>query len=619
LLESLKAVSQNVVSESTRQDRLKQHIMQRFLRLKNEKAPWNMMFDFVSMYVLMRMGNFSAGGDQVENAFGNFLPNMVFDSTATRATYNLSSSLIGNLFPSGGKTFQLLPPLEMADEDAQSDEVKTWYEQATLVEQNAFDDYEAGFQVAQTQYFNDEAAFGTCGIGAFDDDERMQNPIHFEAIEAKRMWIAEGKRGNVDTVYRVKIFTAYQLEDEYGLENLAPGVKDMLSNGGVHGDDKIRVLIAIEPRRDRIHGGVGDAGNDNYPIASVHIDLDHGNHILRESGYTDMPIFVARFWQHKGEVWGRSPATQAMPDIMELNSTRQASIVAIEKYLDPPLYTWENSILGGGVIDTTAGAVTVAKQTGRAGQKPIEQLIVTGELTATYGRMNEISEIIDEMYYSDKLSSLGKDTRITLGEAEKLDNMRKQALTNVFVKQITELYIPLIGRVFNMLWIRNRFGFVKGSKEWLAFKIMNGGRDPVTIPNAVIRLAQAGSPVYRIQFLSPAARILRQEELNGIMQLVQTTIEVAPVHQPITDIMNWDRTYKAIQDLSGASTKVLNSAEEIQQLRNMRAQQQQAQIQAEMQSQGALTAKHAAQAQEAAAKAGVAQTQAAQAGLGLND
>lgn len=589
---------------------MKTRILSRFEKLKNDKAPWNMMFDFVSQYVLMRTGNFSAGGDQIENAFGNFLPNVVFDSTATRAMYNLSSSLIGNLFPSGGKTFQLQPPLEMDPEAAQSEEVKNWYEQATLVSQNGFDDYEAGFQVAQTQYFNEEASFGTCGIGAFEDDsDRPHSPIYFEAIEAKRMWIAENKRGKVDTVYRVKIFTIYQMRDEYGLENLSKTLQEKLSGQTSKGDDQVRVLIAIEPRVDGVHES---DGNDSYPIASIHIDLDHGNHILRESGYTDMPIFVARFWQHKGEVWGRSPAIQSMPDIMELNSTRQASIVAIEKYLDPPLYTWENSILGGGVIDTTAGAVNVAKQTGRAGQKPVEQLIVTGELDATYGRMNEISEIIDEMNYSDKLSGLGNDHRLTLGEANKLDNMRKQALTNVFIKQITELYIPLIGRVFNVFWLRNRYGVVKGSKEYIMMKLLNGGAEPFTIPDAVVRLARSGMPVYKIMFLSPAARILRQEELAGITQLVQTVVEVATVEPSVTDLVSWDRTLKDIQDLSGASTKVLNSIEEIQQIRNMRAKQQQAMQQAEMQSQGALTAKHAAQAQEAAAKAGVAQVQAQQ-------
>lgn len=587
-------------------EKLKARILARFEQLKNEKAPFNMMFDFVSQYVMMRTGNFSAGGDQIENCYGDFLPNLVFDSTATRATYNLASSLIGNLFPSGGKTFQFQPPLEMTMEEQQSEEVKGWYEQVTLVAQSAFDDYESGFQISQTQYFNEQGSFGTSGIGAFDDDERMQNPIHFEAIDAKRMWIAEGKRGNVDTVYRVKIFTIVQLEDEYGFDFLAPSVQDKLKNNKL--DEKVRVLIAIEPRRDRVHG---KDGNDNFPIASVHMDLDHANHVMRNSGYTDMPIFITRFWQHKGEVWGRSPATQCMADIMELNSTRQASIVAIEKFLDPPMYTWENSILGGGVIDTSAGAITVAKQTGRAGTRPIEQLITTGELHYTYERMNEVSSIIDEMFYSDKFSGLGNDHRLTLGEANKLDNMRRQALSNVFIRQITELYIPLISRVFNMLWIRNRFGLVRGSKDWLIAKMMNGGKEPYAIPDAVVRLAQSGSQVYRIMFLSPAARILRQEELNGISELIQTVVEVAPVNQPVVDQMNWDRTFKAIQDLSGASTNVLNSTEEVQQIRDMRAKVQQAMQQSEMQSQAALTAKHGAQAAEAAAKAGVAQSQQA--------
>jgi hypothetical protein len=288
---------------------------------------------------------------------------------------------------------------------------------------------------------------------------------------------------------------------------------------------------------------------------------------------------------------------------MELNSIRQASIVAIEKFLDPPLYTWENSILGGGVIDTTAGAITVAKQTGRAGGKPIEQLIVTGELNSTYARMGEISDIVDTMFYSDKLMDLNNEQRQTAQEANIRNEMRKSALSNVFARQITEMYGRLVSRVFNILWAKNRFGFVKGSREYNIYKILNGGQEPFTIPDAVVQLARMGADVYRTMFLSPASRILRQEELTGISQMIQSVVEIAPINPEINDEMNWGRTFAAMQDLTGATTRVLNSTEEKAQIRQNRAQQQQAQLKAEIDSQQALTAKHGAQAAEAAAKA----------------
>lgn len=585
--------------DADRKQLLIKRIMSRFDTLRSEKALFNTVFDFIAQYVLLREGNFSAG-DQITPSYGNFVPYKVFDSTATKATYNLASALIGNIFPSGGKTFQLRPPLAMPAELAQSDEVKNWYEQATIVNQQTFDDPTAGFQSVLRAYFTDQAAFGTSGIAAFDDTdyEVSRTGICFESIDAKRCWISEGRHGLVDSIYRIRIRSLHQLEEEYTFDALPSSIQEKLLEGKI--DDKKRVLITMEPRKDRIHK---NDGNDSMPIAATHILLDDGPTILKESGYPDQPGFIGRFWKWDTEVWGRSPATTALPEIMEINSTRQAAIVAVEKHLDPPLWVRENSVLGGGVVDTSAGAINVAKQTGRPGENPINVLVTVGELQSTYGRMTEIQNDIEEIYLTDKLISLQGDQRMTLGEAQIRNEERRQSLGIIFALQLAEVFTPLIGRVFNINWLNNRMGVVRYSREYWTLKILNGGAEPFVIPDAVVNLARTGQDVYRIVYLSPAARTLRQEELNGIMQMVQTYVEVAPVDPGVTDELNWGRTFKAIHDLTGATTDILNSTEEKQQSRTAKMQQQQALQKAELESQAALTAKHGAQAAEAAAKA----------------
>lgn len=593
--------------EQSRKEKLRERIMQRWEDLKREKNPWNLMYDYISQYVMMREGNFAASADTTDtyHDYATFTPDLVFDSTAPRANYALSASLIGSLFPASGGSFRLAPPDDMPREVAQSQDVKTWYEDTfTGGARGPFDSFEGGFHTVQEEYFNDQGAFGVSGIGAFDDYDSNDYPICFESIDAKRTWIAENKRGFVDTIYRVKIMTVHQMEQEYGLPNLASTLQDALNNDNRSIlSEKKRVLIAIEPRSDRVHG---KSGNDNYPIASVHIDLDH-TAIMRESGYTDMPAFVTRFFKHKGETYGRSPAFAAMPDIMELNCTRQAAIVAVEKYLDPPLWTWENGILGGGTIDTSAGALIVAKMSVmQKGASPLNPLITTGELQYTYERMEEIESIIKDWFYDQELGELTSDQRMSVPEVNERTNRARQRMVGVFARQFTELYTPLIQRVVNILWLRNAFGYVKGSAEHIAYRL-TFGTDPKLIPDVVVEYARSNRSFYKISFLSPAARIFSQDELNGISSLVRTVVDVGKIDPSVSDQMNWDRTFQAIHSLTGASANVLNSTEEIAQIRQSRQQQQQAAITMEAQERQALSSKHAAQAQEAQAKAFAAQ------------
>jgi hypothetical protein len=144
------------------------------------------------------------------------------------------------------------------------------------------------------EYMLDQGGFGISGIMA-EDNEDPEIPIHYRAVDAKALYIDEGKNGFIDSVYIEREFSVRQLVEEYGFESVSKEHQKSFMKGDC--DEKIPVLQAIEPRMERDPYGFG---NKNMPIASIHIDIKTEK-ILRESGFYEMPVAICRFWKAMGE------------------------------------------------------------------------------------------------------------------------------------------------------------------------------------------------------------------------------------------------------------------------------------------------------------------------------
>jgi hypothetical protein len=102
--------------------------------------------------------------------------------------------------------------------------------------------------------------------------------------------------------------------------------------------------------------------------------------------------------------------------------------------------------------------------------------------------------------------------------------------------------------------------------------------------------------VYKIKYISPAAKIMRSQELGGIIRTLEFVGANAQVFPEMADNVNQDETLRAIQDLSGAPLSMLNSKETVTRIRNQRAEAQQAAMQQAAAQQAAETARSAGSA-----------------------
>jgi hypothetical protein len=577
-----------------------QKVLERHRQLKTLKVPWLYTYQLIGEFVMTRKQDFT-----IHITPGMFLTGKIFDSTAPNANHLMASALLGALWPNAGRSFDIQPPHSMAEEDRHTKEVKEYYSRVTKTMVEVMDNPKCGLALALEEYMYDQGAFGISGIYVKENEEMgAETPLQYMAVDAKKISIAEGADGFVDTCYVEREMTFRQVVQEYGLENCSPVVQEGFKQS--RQEEKIMVLHAVEPRIDNQIEVSGFGGNQNYPYASIHIEINN-NHVLRESGYPKMPIFITRFWKTMNEVYGRSPAMEAMPDILEVNELREATIVAVEKLLNPPLALYSDGSLGNQVVNTSAGAFSVINLSGRMAQsgiKPLEPIVTVGELKDTLLEVERLQEIIRTNFFLDRLTDLNNTQRQTLGEASIRNKLREQSLGTIYSRQIAEQFSRLVERTFDILHKQNRLGVVQGSWEYYMLKHA-GVQNIWIIPDAVAKLIQGNSDAYSIRFLSPAARAMRSEELAGIQQTLTGIVNLANVVPDILDNIDFDVAVRHIVELTGAPSDILNGSDVRDKIRAQRQQMQAQQQQAAAKEQGALTAKHLGQAADAGAKAGI--------------
>lgn len=564
-------------------------ILDRHQKLKAERQPWITTWQLVAEYVRSRKANFT-----YEFSPGQFLTGKIFDSTASQANHKMAASLIGALYPNGSKSIEIKPHSSLRGKDRE--DVKAYFEEITHIVVRTLGNYKGGFSIALQEYMNDQGAFGTSGISVLpgDDDDV---PVKFKAVDVKSACIDENKDGLVDTVYIEMNMTVKQLVEEYGYDAVSEQSRKRWDDRDFGA--KVKVLHAIEPRMISEYG----PGNKRMPIGSYHVELD-ARIIIKESGFTSMPVFMTRFWKESGEKYGRSPAMECMSDILEANAVREAAILAIEKSLDPPLALYDDGALGGGVVDTSAGALSVFKISGamtQSNRRIIEQLVTTGELNSTYKHLIELHDIITDNFFIDRLTDLNNDTRMTLGEANIRNELRGQSLGSIYERQIVELFSPVIERVVSILLDKGLLGVVPGS--WQHMQALEFGEDPLVIPDVVVDALMRNREVYEINYISPAMRIMRQEELTGITRTVEFAANIAAVRPDIMDNLDLDKIMRRVQELTGAPADTLQSMQKVIDIREARAKREEQMAQMQMQVEAAKAAQHVGVAAQAGANA----------------
>ena len=553
--------------------------------LKSERRTWDSLYQVLGKYISLIKQNF-----ETTQTPGEFLIDDVYDSTGMFSAQNAASALLGMLWPGTAKqAIEIIPPKSLK----MTTELAKFYENMTTRAIAAMDDPRANLSMALDEYMLDQMIFGTSGVGV---ERGTSSKLLFRPYGVKEMYIEEGKDGRVSRIFLCFEWRVNRVVAEYGIEKVSEKVREKFNKGKK--TDKVKILVCIVPRNKP----KAEMGVLSMPYASYHMEYE-SKHILKESGYEELPIMVGRFRKLNYERYGRSPGSMALPDIREANALREAVIAATEKVLSMPKGVLNDGLFGGETIDMSAGAITVFNSTGNiSGTPPIFDIGSPPQLPWAEERLKRLEDVIARHFSVDRLLDMNNEQEMTFGEAQIRNQIRNQSLSSLFSRQLSEVFTPLVSRSVSILFRMGEFGVIRGSEEEKE-ALARGEMDIEYIPDEVNAMLEKGQDVYKIVYKTQASNASRAEEYLGIIDTMTFVGNAMQIDPNIADRLDLHAAVKNITNIRGIPVDILRQDDAVEEIRKQRDEKMQMQEGMMAASEAASATKDIAQAKKLASEA----------------
>lgn len=515
-------------------------------RLSQNRHNWNSHWQEIADYCLPRRATFNR-----EVSKGQKNMDKVFDSTGIWAAEQLAAALHGMLTNPALTWFKLLPEDPRMYDDY---EVRVWLEEAERVLYRIFNSPQSNFNSQLHEAYMDLVCFGTSVI--YMEELNAWPVARFSARHLGECYVAEGKTGQIDTVYRRFTMPARVAMQIWG-EACGPAVKKQIEKNK---DADLKFLHAVQPREEREYGKI-DA--KNKPWASIYL-CEEDKWLLSEGGYDDFPYLVPRWSKMVGETYGRAPAMTALPDIKMVNAMSQTIIRAAQKTVDPPLMVPDDGFFLP--VKTAPSSMNFY----RAGTMDrIEALKFEGRIDIGNDQLEQRRQAILRAFYLDQMKLQKDKVEMTRYEAEVRNQENMRAMSPTIGRLESELLGPCIDRTFEYAQRQGLF----------------------TEPPEALK-----GTTLKTEYVSPIARAQKTGEAGAFQAAMQMAVSIAAVKPDVMEVVNTEEAMRRMPDWFGLPHALIHSAEEVAAMRKQREEQQNMANMASMAREGAAAAKDGAQA-----------------------
>ena len=521
-------------SAQTRREKL----FTRWGQLKSERASWLAHWQEISTYLLPRQGRFFV---QDRNR-GQRRHNSIYDSTGTRALRVLGAGMMA------GATSPARPWFRLQTVDPELNEshaVKLWLSDVTNLLQRIFQ--KSNTYRALHQVYEELGGFGTGASIVLPD---FQSVIHHYSLTAGEYALATDYQGRVCTLYREFERPVVEVVKEFGLENCSIGVQDQYKNGNL--DQWIPLIHAIEPRVDR---DPRKQDNKNMPWGSYYFEIGgREDKFLRESGFPYFPVLAPRWAVVGGDIYGNSPAMEALGDVKQLQHEQLRKAQGIDYKTKPPLQVPTG--LKNREIDTLPGGVTYFDAANpQAGIRSLFEVDL--DLSHLLMDIQDVRERIRGAFYADLFLMLANatDTRMTATEVAERHEEKLLMLGPMLERLHNELLSPLIETSFT--------------------RAMQAGILPVPPP-------EMQNIEINVEFVSMLAQAQRAIGANSVDRYVGNLGAVAQYKPDVLDKFDSDEWAEAYADMLGVDPRFIVPNDKVAIIRQQRAQAQAQARQAEV-------------------------------------
>ena len=508
-------------------------ILQKREYLEKVREPWKNRWEEITKFVLPRRSLFDFSRDHRASK----VTSSIYDGTPLSSLILLTDGLQGYMTSPATDWFHFTMSIDRIND---LPGVRKWLQEVEkriyyLLQQSNF--YEVIGEV-----FLDGGSIGTATM--YVEENEHHNGIRFLSRHPKSIYIAENRQKRVDTVFDRYYMTRKDLIKYYGKAKFDQTFLDRTKDNPY---EELKVTRAIFPREERDYYKID---NLNMPIASITV-LEDERILLSESGFNSMPYIVWRWRTNSDEWYGRSPADDAISDILRSNQIAKATMEAAEKAARPPyMYPADqadyfrdlNLIPNMGIPKGNNGDT-------------VEYLTNTGSYPISKDISEEIQTAIRTHFRTDFFLMISnmQQKNMTATQVIEMQGEKAATLGPIVSRISSELLDPMFDRVFDIA--------------------MNAGWLP-PLPMALQQLPGAEMKVDYVGTLAQAQK--RYHQTQGINQALQQTIPLLEYFPESKDYIDGDVLFKKLFHANSMPEDIIRDDKAVDGIRNNRAKQQQA-------------------------------------------
>lgn len=508
-------------------------ILRRFGHAQAERGTWDTNLQDIRDLVRCDTADFNRSRTPGVKRYDN-----VFDGTAVNACEEFACGLHSYLSAPSERWFELGVTGKDKELIRQDHEAKAWLDMVADIIYDVFSDSRTGFNTALSESYLDLGAFGSAAPECEWNTEKRH--IVFKTESLAEFFFEENAAGKINALFRYYEQTGEQILEEFKDDGLLQNTKiwrELIRPNCAY--QRFKVIRYIFPRNNSKLYQMVEASEK--PWASVTI-IEKTGEVIRVSGYDSFPFAVSRWVKISGEVYGRSPAMKAMPDILSLQTMEKTMLKAGQKAVDPPLVLDDDSVIEP--LSQAPGSVIWKEP----GSEMPQQLEHKGNLAWGLEMTTQKREAIEKAFHINWFRRFRKNREQSAFEvADDRDEMLRM-LAPMLGRQQTELLGPLIERVYLLLHLH---GFIPPAPQILQKRQLT------------------------IIYISPAARAQQAVKADRLGRFMADIAPLAQTDPTVMDEIDGSKVVKVYAEARGVPQSVFRTKAEVAALREQRNQQQQ--------------------------------------------
>ena len=519
-------------------------IVKKLAILESDRKSLDTTLQLIEQFVVPFRGEFF--GEENSEHEVEWRKRGIYDSTAVEAAQTLAASMGGSLTSSSTRWFGFKFKMAELNDDNEAIE---WLQ---ACEDKVYDTLQdSNFEVESSEFYLDLSSFGTGHLieEVISDDPQKWEGIEFSAVPMNSCYFENDSKNRVLNFYRIYKWTALQIADKWGKDNIPQLIKDKLESNST---DKFECVLCVFKRKF----GVEESPDTSMPIQAKkrpygykYVLRQSGEELGEEGGYYEMPAFVVPYRKTSGSVWGYSPAFIVLSNILTLNEVVESTLEALGKVIDPATLTTKRGLLSD--LDLSRGGLTVVEDIDDIKAYESKARFDVGEV-----KIDRLQDSINRAFHVDQLQ-LKDSPAMTATEVQVRYELMQKLLGPTLGRLITNFLDPCVMRTFNIL---HRADQLPEMPEIV--KELEGEID--------------------IEYTGPLARAQKSDKAQSVSVWVERLQAMSETWPEILDLPDMDAIGTDLGNLSGVPAKYIHGETKLKEIRAKRQEDEARAMEAEI-------------------------------------